>query len=47
VSHLPRAGDRSLAIFARSGFSERLRNLAAAQTPSRPLLVDLPALYAV
>jgi uncharacterized protein len=36
-----------LALFSRSGFSERLQGIAAAQQPQRLLLVDLPAMYAV
>ncbi len=39
--------DPYLALFARTGFSERLRAIAAAQQPPRLLLVDLPALYGV
>jgi hypothetical protein len=34
-----------LALFSREGFTDRLRALAAAQQPSRLLLVDLAAMY--
>jgi uncharacterized protein len=34
-----------LALFSREGFTERLRALAAAQQPSRLLLVELEAMY--
>jgi hypothetical protein len=35
------------ALFSRAGFTPRLHEIAAAQQPSRLLLVDLPALYAL
>jgi AAA+ ATPase superfamily predicted ATPase len=35
------------ALFSRSGFTPRLREIAAAQDPPRLLLVDLPSLYSV
>jgi AAA+ ATPase superfamily predicted ATPase len=39
--------DPYFALFSRSGFTQRLRDLAAAQQPPRTLLVDLPAMYDV
>ncbi len=50
-SDLVKAGfssaDPHLFLFSRSGFTERLRILAAAQQPVRLFLIDLPDLYAV
>lgn len=42
---LPLAPDLWLALFSRSGFTDRLRALAARQEPPRLLLIDLPVLY--
>jgi AAA+ ATPase superfamily predicted ATPase len=36
-----------LALFSREGFTERLRTLAAAQSPLRLLLIDLDEMYTV
>ena len=44
LSGLP-AEDPHLALFCRSGFTDRLRALAAAQDPPRLLLVDPEAMY--
>lgn len=41
------APDPFLFLFSRSGFTDRLRRLAAAQEPRKLLLVALPDLYAV
>lgn len=39
--------DPFLFLFSRSGFTDRLQRLAAAQEPPRLFLVDLPQMYAV